>query len=96
MTALRLPKLVATGTLDGSTARPEIHHASPGPDRKRRRSRFFPGPGIAMGQTLTAGTPDFPSDEIGITLSPGGPGAVIPCRKCTECGHSVTDGGSDD
>lgn len=43
-----LPKLVPTGTLDGSTARDEIHKASPGPDRKVRRSRFFPGLAAAM------------------------------------------------
>jgi len=36
------------GTLDGSTARDEIHKASPGPDRKVRRSRFFPGLAAAM------------------------------------------------
>ena len=43
-----LPKLTPTGTLDGSTARDEIHKASPGPDRAERRSRFFPGLASAM------------------------------------------------
>lgn len=43
-----LPKLVATGSLDGKTARAEIHRASPGPDRAERRSRFFPGLADAM------------------------------------------------
>lgn len=43
-----LPKLTATGTLDGSTARDEIHKAPPGPDRAERRSRFFPGLANAM------------------------------------------------
>lgn len=43
-----LPKLTRTGTLDGSTARDEIHKASPGPDRKDRRSKFFPGLAAAM------------------------------------------------
>lgn len=43
-----LPPLVPTGTLDGATARDEIHKASPGPDRKVRRSRFFPGLAAAM------------------------------------------------
>jgi hypothetical protein len=43
-----LPALVPTGTLDGSTARDEIHKASPGPDRAERRSRFFPGLAEAM------------------------------------------------
>lgn len=44
----RLPPLIATGTLDGSTARPEIHHATPGPDRWKIRSRFFKGMANAM------------------------------------------------
>jgi hypothetical protein len=43
-----LPKLVPTGTLDGSTARDEVHRASPGPDRWKERSRFFPGVAAAM------------------------------------------------
>lgn len=43
-----LPKLTPTGTLDGATARDEIHKASPGPDRAERRSRFFPGLAAAM------------------------------------------------
>lgn len=43
-----LPPLVPTGTLDGSTARDEIHKAPPGPDRAARRSRFFPGLAAAM------------------------------------------------
>ncbi len=43
-----LPKLRSTGTLDGSTARPEIHHATPGPDRWKIRSQFFPGIAAAM------------------------------------------------
>lgn len=38
-----VPKLRRTGTLDGSTARPEIHTASPGPDRWKTRSRTFAG-----------------------------------------------------
>lgn len=37
-----------TGTLDGSTARDDVHRASPGPDRAARRSRFFPGLAAAM------------------------------------------------
>jgi hypothetical protein len=37
-----------TGTLDGSTARDDVHRASPGPDRAARRSRFFPGLADAM------------------------------------------------
>lgn len=54
-----LPKLVPTGTLDGSTARAEIHKASPGPDRAERRSRFFPGLAAAMAMQWAG-----PVDEI--------------------------------
>jgi hypothetical protein len=43
-----LPALVPTGTLDGSTARNSVHHASPGADRATERSRFFPGIAKAM------------------------------------------------
>ena len=43
-----LPPLVPTGTLDGTTARDEIHKEPPGPDRAERRSRFFPGLAGAM------------------------------------------------
>lgn len=43
-----LPPLTRTGTLDGSTARPEIHDASPGEDRAADRARFFPGIAAAM------------------------------------------------
>ncbi len=43
-----LPKLVPTGTLDGSTARNSVHHATPGEDRATERSRFFPGLAKAM------------------------------------------------
>jgi len=43
-----LQPLVPTGTLDGTTARDDIHKASPGPDRAARRSRFFPGLADAM------------------------------------------------
>lgn len=43
-----LPKLRATGTLDGSTARDSVHKASPGKGRWKERSRFFPGIAAAM------------------------------------------------
>jgi len=43
-----LTPLTRTGTLDGSTARAEIHKASPGPDRAERRSKVFPGFAAAM------------------------------------------------
>ena len=45
--------------------------------------------GIAIQQTLT-GTPDFIDDQSPITLSPGGPGKLIECRKCVKCGYSQT------
>lgn len=45
-----LPRLQPTGTLDGKTARDEVHKASPGPDRAARRSRFFPGLAVAMAE----------------------------------------------
>ena len=43
-----LPKLIPTGTLDGTTARDEIHKAAPSPDRWKLRSKFFPGLAKAM------------------------------------------------
>lgn len=45
-----LPNLTPTGTLDGTTARDSVHKASPGKDRWRERSRFFPGLARAMAQ----------------------------------------------
>ncbi|MBD3805231.1 MAG: hypothetical protein IE919_18625 [Thioclava sp.] len=43
-----LPRLDPTGTLDGSSARDSVHKASPGPDRWKLRSKFFPGIAAAM------------------------------------------------
>lgn len=43
-----LPALAPTGTLDGSTARDDVAKASPGPDRWKFRSKFFPGVAAAM------------------------------------------------
>jgi hypothetical protein len=43
-----LPPLVPTSDLDGSTARAEVHLASPGPDRWKERSRTYPGLAAAM------------------------------------------------
>ncbi|KEP68795.1 hypothetical protein DL1_08600 [Thioclava dalianensis] len=43
-----LPQLQRTGTLDGTTARSSVHHASPGENRATERSRFFPGMAAAM------------------------------------------------
>ena len=47
------------------------------------------GPGIAMGQTYAAGSPD--DIGAGVTMSAGGPGEVIRVRKCRDCGWSVGD-----
>ena len=41
-----LPPLTPTDIVDGRT--PRVHHASPGPDRWKERSRFFPGIADAM------------------------------------------------
>jgi hypothetical protein len=46
--------------------------------------------GQAIQQTWTAGAPDFPGDDRGITMSPGGPGKMIDCLKCPECGYTKT------
>ena len=43
-----LPMLRATGTLDGSSARDSVPKASPGADRWKGRSKFFPGIAAAM------------------------------------------------
>lgn len=45
-------------------------------------------PGMAMGQTYS-GVPDFPGREV-VTLSPGGPGVIVRCLKCSVCGYSVS------
>lgn len=49
-------------------------------------------PGIAMSQTWSAGIPDFPGQDVCITMSPAGPGRVIDCMKCPQCGYSVSIG----
>lgn len=43
-----LTPLKATGSLDGSTARDSVHKATPGADRWKLRSKFFPGIAAAM------------------------------------------------
>ena len=43
-----LPKLQPTNIVDGRT--PRVHHASPGPDRWKERSRTLPGIAAAMAQ----------------------------------------------
>lgn len=45
-------------------------------------------PSKAIAQTYT-GTPDFPGKEV-VTLSPRGPGRLVDCLKCRQCGWSVT------
>lgn len=46
-------------------------------------------PSQALGQTCT-GLPDFIGDPTPVTISPGGPGKMINCIKCENCGWSVT------
>lgn len=43
-----LPNLTPTGTLDGTAARDSVHKASPGANRWKARSKFFPGVAAAM------------------------------------------------
>jgi hypothetical protein len=43
-----LPKLTPTDVVDGRT--PRVHHASPGPDRWKERSRTLPGIAAAMAE----------------------------------------------
>ena len=47
-------------------------------------------PSKALQQTYTSGMPDFPGDDVGVTISAGGPGKLIDCLKCEKCGWSVT------
>ena len=46
--------------------------------------------GIATGQTYCGGAVDFPGDDHPSTFAAGGPGKLITCRKCPECGWSTT------
>lgn len=43
-----LPPLLPTSSLDGTTARADVHLASPGPDRWKERSRTYPGIAAAI------------------------------------------------
>ena len=58
--------------------------------RKCSRPRCPGGmlPSKAMAQTYS-GVPDFPGGDV-VTVSAGGPGALVDCLKCNVCGHSVT------
>ena len=53
-------------------------------------------PGKAIAQTFTAGTPDFPGDTHASTFSAGGPGVMVDCLKCGDCGWSVTPPDTED
>lgn len=57
-------------------------------DRTCRKCGGEMKPSKAILQTYT-GIPDFPGDTEIVTLSPGGPGKVAPCLKCSKCGWSV-------
>lgn len=50
--------------------------------------------GFALKQTWVSGLPDFPGDSsmIGQTMVVGGPGKLVTCLKCPECGHSILPG----
>lgn len=46
--------------------------------------------GKAIEQTYS-GEPDFPGGEV-VTMSPAGPGKLVDCLKCSECGKSYSLG----
>jgi len=48
------------------------------------------GPGLALEQTISRGVPDFPGSDTVVTMSAGGSGKIVECRKCPECGWSVS------
>lgn len=58
--------------------------------RRCRKCGGMMADGIATGQTYTGGSLDFPGDAGPVTFSAGGPGEIIECRKCKQCGWSVT------
>lgn len=45
--------------------------------------------GVATGQTYTSGVPDDLGGDVR-TIYAGGPGRIIDCAKCADCGWSVT------
>ena len=51
-------------------------------------------PGKAIEETLM-GIPDFIGCNEVVTMSPGGPGKLIDCMKCSSCGWSVTGKGEE-
>lgn len=58
-------------------------------DNSRRKCGGEMKRGITMQNTLT-GIPDFIGSGDVITISPGGSGKLIECRKCRDCGYSTT------
>ena len=52
--------------------------------------------GKALAQTFVGGMPDFPGDTHASTFSAGGPGELIDCLKCPNCGRSITIGEADE
>lgn len=47
--------------------------------------------GLVMVPTVSEGVPDFPGGDA-VTFSFDGPGRLVPCWKCPQCGHSRTGG----
>ena len=56
-----LPPLRPTNVVDGRT--PRVHRMSPGPDRRRERSRFYPGIAAAMADQWSDAASDDPARE---------------------------------
>ena len=46
-------------------------------------------PGHVIAPTESDGVLDFPGDTEAITITFGGPGMMVPCWKCPECGRSI-------
>lgn len=62
---------------------------TPAPQPTCRKCGGTMQPGHALAQTYTSGAPDDLGGDAQ-TMSAGGPGALIDCRKCEDCGWSVT------
>lgn len=45
--------------------------------------------GKAIQSTFAGGIPDFIGGSV-VTVSLGGPGKIVSCLKCSECGYSIT------
>ena len=48
--------------------------------------------GVAIENTLVSGMVDFPGDQRGVTVHPGGTGRLVMAMKCPKCGHSISAG----